>query len=802
MKKFIYKTLALATLVSVASCSDSDEIADNPNNNAADHEMISFSLSDGTGTRAGFTGADTRIVARIQANEKGGTGVKYTCTYFKASKDGTNDATSYSVVEYYTPDNTRYWDDAFGRKSLLSVFAVAIPNSTDDNKLADGILAGNATWSTTASNNTINWDVTTTEQTAQILNAEDLVFSNNIQADATLGKNGVYRYDFATNKYMPRTNDATEGTGSADHKNGQMLFFQQDMSTATDLTSSANAPITDAPGKFDKGHMVFTHALSRLTVYIKKGAGFTTDNPFAFASDGNGGTTNITLHNMNIKGSLDLPSGIWTIASDGSGTGNIGKMAETTKPEGVNYAFTAQMLPNYIFYSTGDNANKNVMSFTIDNNTYYITQANIHKALQDNAATNNLNTSATSYTMEKGKNYILTITVGKTQINNITATLADFVKVEAANQTPSNSRITLALKNTEGTACESFDLYRLPQTRGTGDDELSFAGNIWEGNYTDYVTTKSGASTDKQMAKATNYDTTKLWSTPWFFENNLTYYHFRTVNQGTTIVGATGDAAATTDDYFVISSGAQVDHDFHWGAPMKSGANYTYNETANSGTGKTEGYASSLNPAIGSTESTIAIQEFHMMSNINIILKTPSTTVDGVTKPASNAVEFTKTTDGTTEYTTVELTNYFAKGTVKMGTGFVTATTTEARTSATITAPATDAYWTTNKLETKPYTWAVVPQLVKDGDARIGITITTPDGNKYYVNNLDEIKVSTIGTATYKKHNVDDEIKRWFPGHSYTYTFTLTKKGIESITCTLADWIPVASADIPIDLEK
>ena len=72
MKQYIF-TAVLASVLLTTSCSD-----DTVENGISDSqkEMISFSLSDGSiQTRAGFIGGDTKIVMRIQSNERGGAGV-------------------------------------------------------------------------------------------------------------------------------------------------------------------------------------------------------------------------------------------------------------------------------------------------------------------------------------------------------------------------------------------------------------------------------------------------------------------------------------------------------------------------------------------------------------------------------------------------------------------------------------------------------------------------------------------------------------------------------------------------------
>ena len=273
------------------------------------------------------------------------------------------------------------------------------------------------------------------------------------------------------------------------------------------------------------------------------------------------------------------------------------------------------------------------------------------------------------------------------------------------------------------------------------------------------------------------------WSTSWFFKSNKTYYHFRTVNKDTEIKG-TDD---TTPDYFEISGGPTASTDPHWGAPMQpatDGTTYLGYDTSN-------GYEKFLLPAIGATESTIAIQEIHMMSKINVILKT---TNDGSKVMLEN---------GDTE-TTVTITRLATTGTVEMGRGLVNPTNGYTG-SHVMTVPTT--YYKTEGSETNPYTFTVVPQDLSrnfsstNDEDFVGLFIQTPDNNQYYVvKKLSEIIATKVTDQRDQEEN--QTIKRWYPGHSYTYTITISKKGIESITCSVADWVNVKGEDINIDLES
>lgn len=795
--------MAMTLTLLATSCANDDIF----NLSDADKNMISFSLSDGSReSRAGFTGADTRIVARFQSDEKNGSGVRYTKTVLKANVDATGGADDFSTVEYYTGANTRYWDDAFGRKGQISVYAVAIPNSTVDTKLTESKLTGSATtWQTEATpDNTIDWDVTySTTQTSATLAGEDLAYSNNIQDG---GKNGRYVWSYTSPEGYPTNNGRLDG-----HSNGRLEFTQKDGAQASDA------------GHFDKGHLMFNHALSRLTVVLVPGTGYAAERSTAsdFKFNKIGGAIesgNIQLLNFPVHGKLDLDAGSWTI--DGTdGTKNILQMigAAATSSSSAsaavynadekqylnNRTYSAQMLPGKVF---GANSAENVMKFVIDDNTYFVTEKMVYDALTTGSAwfasaTNDDKAAAgynvgTSVTMTQGHNYVLYITVGKTGIINVTATLAPWVEVAGKHEV-NNAHINLTL-NTSGQTCDkSIDLYRLIDNNDSYDQDqyvFDYEGRRWYGNYsTDskYMVTLSkdayAATTNEQGYQMK--DTKKYWSTPWYFESNKEYYHFRTVNNGTTIKG--NDDA--TNDYFEISAGPIAEKDPHWGAPMKSTTTtwlkYDDNNTLTNYSDD-KGYEAHLYHAIGATESQVAIQELHMMSNIKVILKTPNDGGKVTLKDGDNK-------------TIVKITRIAANGKVEMGRGVVTPTG-EYTGDLTMTTPTT--YYKTDGVETNEYSYAVVPQaLSRDFDSDsdndyIGIFIQTPDHNQYYVvKKLSEIKATSVSDQ--RNQTLNDYIKRWYPGHTYTYTFTITKTGIENITCTVAEWVTVTGENTNLDLE-
>ena len=204
--------------------------------------------------------------------------------------------------------------------------------------------------------------------------------------------------------------------------------------------------------------------------------------------------------------------------------------------------------------------------------------------------------------------------------------------------------------------------------------------------------------------------------------------------------------------------------------------------------------------AIGATNSNIHITQLHMLSKIRVVLKTVDASHGGVNLQSGG------------KNTTVKITNVFTKGKVNMGNGLVTAGTyssgADNRNSVDMTAPTDFFKNSSSKLETNEFTYFIVPQTLVDDknttettdDVYVGLEIKTPDNNIYYVvKKLSEIKASSVGNNGTQVEN--QAIKWWYPNHSYLYTITLKKTGIENITCTLVDWTEVTGNNQDVTIE-
>lgn len=736
MKGIKIYIIALAALV-MAGC-NKDEVTPVDGGDQKQPVQLSLSGMGGVGTgmssRTGFAGA-TRMVMRITSKKiDGATSPKaetlVTRTIAKAEAAGTNE---YSNVVFDAEKHyARYWDDAHGRDSQLSVYAVSVPGYDNEAVLPTDIItlptgqSATQHWVADDAAYTVNW-ATGTDQSTNYLK-KDLAFSNNVSAS---GENGRYVYDFTLDHYEP---NGYPGDAYINELSDGMMSFKRD---ARGINT----------GKFDLGHLIFTHALAQVTVKLKAGTGFDfAAGEFQFTKAGE----NVKFINVNTTGTLNLKDGTWSAQSKQ----DITKIAEITHVgEGVTRQLVGLIVPGE---KITDGVNSTKMEFEIDHSTYRVSEEMLYEAFKSSAGAG---IADGKLTLERGKNYQITITVSKKGIDNLTATLVPWTNVDATNMNVNNAYIKLNLHSPTGTACSDFTLYRLNDPSAEISIDGSWRHYAWYSGYESTTPTPSPAGGN-------------VWTTSWFFENNKAFYHFRTTNSAVTADAAQGD-------YFNIEAD---DNDIHWGAPMKSdptAANaYDFTNNDKSLTAPKGGFSSSLYWGIGATEDQIKITEVHIKSQIKVVLKTTS------------GPEAVTLHDGDTP-AEVKIVRHAASGTVELGRGLVTPIGTDGATVIPAPGSAPGTYYKTNGVESNDYMLYAVPQSLVRGDEYVGLEITTPDGNLYKVNRLSDISVN--GSS--------EKITRWLPNHSYTYTFTLTKTGIQQLTATITNWQEVTAGGEDIVIE-
>lgn len=460
--------------------------------------------------------------------------------------------------------------------------------------------------------------------------------------------------------------------------------------------------------------LVFNHALSRFTINVKKGEGFGVISATEF------NVTTAKLTGMTTAGTLNVASGTMTSTATDKEVTFVGTKTDYTDASSVKigYKFCAQVFPGV----TLQNVETTMLTFVIDGNNYNIKGKEIYEALTATASDDAEKTDRAS--LKAGKNYNLNITINKKGIEITSAKLIDWEQITGSEQTPTNDITVYA--NMESTA-------------GT---QTTVASDIYRSSAADG---KTGYASNKNTLAADN-----TLGTKWYWPDNSTQYHFRTISPQNTIV------TSSTNDYITMTGGAIADgNDYIWGAPLKEthkgeeAHKFTYND----------GYATYLYPAIGVTDSKIHITQFHVMSNIEVNLST------------SDDDSKLDLTDAKVElmgfYNTATLDLYDAKITT---TGSVTETQDITRTENTAIA-------------TK-HTYRVIPQAVASLKFKI-----TAQGNIYYV----DIKDVLFNGST---------ITNWLPGEAYVYKFKLTKKGIDVLSAKLVDWTTITGNITDIDLES
>ena len=660
---------------------------------------------------------------------------------------------------------------------VYQVYAVAVPNLNDDTVLPSTILNQTSPttvapdWYTVPTENTkIDWQVSTT-QTSTTRSNEDLVYSNNIRSAETVNK-GCYRQTW---------------DGSAWAKSmqlGRMIWQSKDPDDASVTV-----------GQFDKGHLAFKHALSWLTIVLKEGSGFNNASAtdFAWTKDNAAATQNITLKGFPTSGQLDLINGAWSATT----SSNITQLHDvTTIPVAAQ---TTRQLEAYVLPGTmlDDNAS-NFIEFEIDNAKYYVSGEQIAEAVKSYYSATPASPYASFTTTEAGKHYVINLTVSKKGIENITAAILDWETVNSSEIKPDNVYCSFNFEDRGNklvsTDAVKFNIYRAGKDAGAYIDDNTAANYAWETGYT----TTSGTSEVANKATKSWASTTTSWTTDWYWPDNRTYYHFRAAGLGDNATSTDNDVTinkdATNGDYFTIKSGTLTGSDYRdyvWGAPFKdidASAKLTYDHTGSTPYGFDGNSSHQISQAIGATNSQINMLLFHMTSQITVNVS--SVTGDG-SVTLINGDNKTK----------VEILNFLPDGKVLMGTGAVSASGTR------VTEGVSEmAYLSESTATTVSFVYGIVPQsLIYDTTGRIGLCITTPDGNKYYVRDLSTCTATVSSTNLAIPYSGSNPyiINAWYPHYKYTYNITLSKVGVTNITAAVLDWETVESTiSNPITLEN
>lgn len=344
--------------------------------------------------------------------------------------------------------------------------------------------------------------------------------------------------------------------------------------SAKDLLLSNNVK-GDNAYKFDsrdKGKQLeFYHALSKITVNIKAGTGFT-DNKFT--SDPEVVlTSNTTTEWAYTSGTFDVTTGALKL-----GSLNAVTMAQAATAA-TDYTVTkeALVMPGSTFNSDA----ATIMRINADGNIYYITAAKIRTAIKSTHENDG------AYETVAGKNYIFNVTVNKTGVE-VTATVKDWDTVDSEEEIPAISFTADVKKNSDGNG------------NNLGNDDSLKSGD----SFSLWMSTNN-TSFGSIATTATYYaDNSKFVNSPAiYWPNSSTSYYFRALAQKTD--SKTLDAVTA----FNVNKGT----DLLWGTTA------AHTGTEADGT-TTHDYAESavINPRTGAVPLIFK----HAMSNVVVELST------------------------------------------------------------------------------------------------------------------------------------------------------------------------------------
>lgn len=595
----------------------------------------------------------------------------------------------------------RYWDDCFARDAQVSIYAACSPGSTKTITIG-----GRSNYQYTSLPTTGAWSTTVND-----LTIANVAVSTNQTATTLRDEDLCYSNNLADN--------------APTYRDGRLKFNTQTK-------------------KFDHGRLAFYHALSKITFVVKRGNGFD-ESEFLFNSG-----TNIRLENFYTKNTLfNIATGEFT----GAYSGEVIQTMAQSGSAATGYTLEALVMPT----TDLSTAVKGDIDFTIAHNHYQLSKADLLEKITAADRTAHLTAGKQ---LKPGVNYVFTLSIAKTGIENITATLLDWEKVGAEELYPSNAKVTLNLEDRSGIVTDA-DIYRLGETADNITHDITKEpgkGYVWTGPY----------------------EGPKL-QTDWYWPNNKTFYHFRAITP-------TGTAKKTDagKDYVALEHGETIDDDHKytditWGAPFKDIAN-----TAKIAYTTTHGFdgsdAHQIYPAIGATKDEIKLLLFHAMSDISF---------DIYTSGGADKVDLGDGTEG--KRTTLRFENLVTTGKVWLGNGLVTADATPVSTYNFTTYPSPDGE---GHLQWNNY--GAVPQALDN----VVLVITTPDHNEYRVT-MKEVRATLpiiTNNVLYPAYT-DNKVNRWYPGVKYTYKLKLTKKGITDLTATILEWETITAGKDDVQIQ-
>lgn len=481
--------------------------------------------------------------------------------------------------------------------------------------------------------------------------------------------------------------------------------------------------------------LVFTHAMSKVTVHLTAGKGF---DGGVFATP-----PTVTLLNTYRSGMVDVEQGA-TAAVRAGDPSTIALRQETTPAAGYTATFTGLMMPGNRYTDSN-----RILRVRADGNIYFVTAAAINAV-----------NPAEEHAFERGKHYIFKVVVDKTEIE-VTATVTDWVDLEADTVTPTID-VTAGVGTGSGSSAslDAFSFYRFADeslgagvARKTGvySADLEADGCYKE----ETVVTPSGSGTKKDC----------VFGTPLYWRDHQTHYHFRGVYPRTATTGTSQPLVQKDGDVQCIRvwNGAYSSDASAFPSNLLIGA-----PEIDPNTECGSPYHAEVDMAehgICAREAAVNLNFRYMMAQVVVNLRT--TDVDNAVNLGAN--------------TKVEIEGGYTKGYVGLHSRSI-----ERRDGLAL-------YPLHNAADDKQRHDAIVPQPL-DG-LRFKISVMTADGSA--VDDVYTAEIKNIPVRVQGSGEAYSAITEWKAGEKYVYTLLLTKTEIK-VTATITDWTTLESGDTGI----
>lgn len=715
--------LYIGALAFLIACSSEERITTtNGNDRSSDAIELSAGIVEGNAkatTRAGAEdnhdtpghqtfSDDTKIALRVSGTwtlHEPSTIVETTTASLNGvatDTDNKHNKLSSSPVLYWEDYGTSDIGNATGRTTGLTIYGATVNGKSLENAGLGALLNTETNWEA------LSWTLPTDQRPTGSLPADkDLLISNNVKTGTD---DGTYKFD--------------------QRNNGKLLEFK--------------------------------HAMSKITVNLKPGAGFSgdfTSEPVVelTSKDGTAATASTPEWALT-TGKVNVSNGNVDITSEGQGVPAVITMAQaslssTAQTNGYTKAREALVMPGSAF--TADDAI--ILKINADDNIYYVTAGTIRAAITEG-----------SKVTQAGKNYIINVIINETDISvKVTATITDWINVEATDVVAPVINVNASIGTGSGTLDKAyFSFYRstnLNANYGVKDVNTNY--------YAEDRRVKYESSTWTMGAM------NGVWGAePLYWPNHKTHYQFR----GVWPVTGTG-----SDDYPHVEAGSGETA----GCQVIKVSNVAYVQNSFPSDlmiGRPEIDPSTLctnndhtkvslyNVGICATEGSINLNFRYMMSKVGVNLSTKENSSDPDYVNLTNAK--------------VEIVNVYNNGDVILGNRTVNCGNySPGRYTLHPTATSTQ------RLD------AIVPQTftytdpLADGNTKIRITIYK-DGNTDNIDDIYEADLKPIlvqeGTAAAAAVN------GWESGKSYVYNLRLTKTKVQ-VTASLTPWTEVtATQDI------